>query len=76
MRRSGEYGQAVHGPHVDDLDEFLEPLPPERGAAVKAWLDSSLGDCPVCTRPVRVIDSHRLLKSGIAHTDCAASADS
>lgn len=60
------------GPDVDDLDPFLAPLPPDRGASVKAWLDSSLGDCPVCTKPVRVIDPHELLKAGLAHRGCAA----
>jgi hypothetical protein len=65
----------VHGPHVDDLDDFLSPLPPGRGASVKAWLESSLGDCPVCTAPVRVIDPHDLIKAGIAHRACATTSD-
>lgn len=65
----------VSGPDVDELDPFLAPLPPDRGAAVKAWLDRSLGDCPVCSDSVRVIDPHELLKSGIAHRACAATSD-
>jgi hypothetical protein len=64
----------VHGPNVDELDPFLAPLEAERGAAVKAWLDSSLGDCPACSQPVRVIDPHELGKAGITHRACATGA--
>lgn len=54
----------------DDYDAFLAPLPTDRAAAVKAWLGSELKTCAACDQPIRVMDSHRLLKAGMHHTAC------
>jgi hypothetical protein len=54
-----------------ELDDFLQPLDPERRAAIKAWMAEKLNDCPVCEKPVLVGDPHRAIKKGIAHRACA-----
>lgn len=61
--------------HVDEFDDFLSPLAAERGAAVKAWLGSTLKDCVACGQPIRVMDGHELRKDGLAHRTCPIDAE-
>ncbi|CAB4940535.1 unannotated protein [freshwater metagenome] len=57
----------------DSYDDFLQPLPADRRDAVKAWLGGTLKDCAACEQPIRVMDSHRLVKDALVHTACAPS---
>lgn len=38
---------------------------------MKSWLGSTLKDCAACEKPIRVMDSHRMTKDGLMHTQCA-----
>ncbi len=59
----------------DSYDDFLQPLPDDRRDAVKAWLSSTVKACATCEQPIRVMDSHRLVKAGLVHTRCAPADD-
>lgn len=54
------------------FDDSLSTLPPERQQAVRAFLNSSLADCPACGRPVTPVSPRRLGDRGLEHLDCSA----
>ncbi|MSW49617.1 MAG: hypothetical protein F2817_01840 [Actinobacteria bacterium] len=61
----------------DALDSFLAPLPADRRDAVKSWLDSAVGTCSICERPLLVCDPKVTppKSNGPVHKVCAATQD-
>jgi hypothetical protein len=54
------------------LMEFLEPVNPERHAAIARMVFEEVAICPVCDRPVRRCDARRLHRDRLRHLGCAA----
>lgn len=56
------------------FEDQMAALPPERREAIAAWLQSSLGDCGYCGRPVTMTDKRRLEKDEPVHLECGPDA--